>query len=72
MSAVNAGDLLRLTRAASVQFHRPVLFRVIRELDWTTYDGWFWLDGYVRHEALFDRVEVKDLHRCSVVVGHRS
>ncbi|MCZ7418857.1 MULTISPECIES: hypothetical protein [unclassified Micromonospora] len=46
MSPLHAGDLLRLTRSASVQFHRPILFRVIRELGWTTYDGWFWLDGY--------------------------
>lgn len=41
-----AGDLLLLTRAASVQFLRPVRFRVIRVLDWPTYDGWVWLDGY--------------------------
>ncbi|MFY1621737.1 hypothetical protein ACN261_20160 [Micromonospora sp. WMMD723] len=41
-----AGDLLLLTRAASVQFVRPVRFRVIRVLDWPTYDGWVWLDGY--------------------------
>ncbi|MEU7959143.1 hypothetical protein [Micromonospora humida] len=41
-----AGDLLLLTRAASVQFLRPARFRVIRVLDWPTYDGWVWLDGY--------------------------
>jgi hypothetical protein len=61
-----------LTREASPQFRKPILVRVIRHLDRTTYDGWAWIDVYVRHEALFDRVEVKDLHRCSVVVGHRS
>ena len=41
-----SGDVLHLTRAASVQFVRPILFRVIRLLDWPTYDGWIWLDGY--------------------------
>ncbi|GIJ20244.1 hypothetical protein Vlu01_08680 [Micromonospora lutea] len=35
-----------LTRAASPQFHRPIRFRVIRELDLSTYDGWIWLEGY--------------------------
>ncbi|MFI7021788.1 hypothetical protein [Micromonospora sp. NPDC049900] len=43
---MRAGDLLRVTRRASVQFRRSIMFRVIRELDWTTYDGWVWLDGY--------------------------
>ena len=41
-----SGDVLHLTRAASVQFVRPILFRVIRLLDWPTYDGWIWVDGY--------------------------
>jgi hypothetical protein len=41
-----SGDVLRVTRAASVQFTSPMLFRVIRVLDWRTYDGWVWLDGY--------------------------
>ncbi|MEU8419899.1 hypothetical protein AB0C15_03370 [Micromonospora sp. NPDC048835] len=40
------GDVLYLTRAASVQFLRPITVRVIRVLDWPTYDGWLWLDGY--------------------------
>ncbi|MEU6020880.1 hypothetical protein ACGFIK_22085 [Micromonospora sp. NPDC048871] len=43
---LRAGDLLQVTRSASVQFHKPILFRVIRVLDWVTYDGWIWLDGY--------------------------
>ncbi|MGC4856547.1 hypothetical protein ACLQ24_25030 [Micromonospora sp. DT4] len=43
---MQAGDLLQVTRAASIQFSRPILFRVIRVLDWPTYDGWVWLDGY--------------------------
>jgi hypothetical protein len=41
-----AGEVLRVTRAASVQFTSPMLFRVIRVHDWSTYDGWAWLDGY--------------------------
>ncbi|MEV6925412.1 hypothetical protein AB0M46_13060 [Dactylosporangium sp. NPDC051485] len=40
------GDVLRVTKAASVQFTQPMLFRVIRVHDWQTYDGWAWLDGY--------------------------
>lgn len=46
MTALRAGDLLHLTRAASVQFTQPIFFRLIRVHDWTTYDGWIWLDGY--------------------------
>lgn len=41
-----SGDVLHVTRAASVQFLRPIMFRVIRVHDWPTYDGWVWLDGY--------------------------
>lgn len=41
-----AGDLVQVTRQASVQFVRPFLFRVIRVLDLPTFDGWVWLDGY--------------------------
>lgn len=51
----SAGDLLEVTRAASVQFVRPIWFRVIRVLDWPTYDGWIWLDGY-RLDAKGDAV----------------
>ncbi|MER7281721.1 hypothetical protein ABT369_45525 [Dactylosporangium sp. NPDC000244] len=40
------GDVLRVTKTASVQFTQPMLFRVIRVHDWQTYDGWAWLDGY--------------------------
>ncbi|MEK8108828.1 hypothetical protein NKG94_35955 [Micromonospora sp. M12] len=40
------GDALHPTRAASVQFIRPIFVRVIRVLDWPTYDGWLWLDVY--------------------------
>jgi hypothetical protein len=41
-----SGDVLHLTREASVQFAAPILFRVIRVHDWDTYAGWVWLDGY--------------------------
>ncbi|MFG1919182.1 hypothetical protein [Micromonospora sp. NPDC048898] len=44
---LRAGDVVRLTTAASVQFSRPIVVRVIRELsDRHTYDGWLWLDAY--------------------------
>ena len=46
MSLPGAGDVVHLTRAASVQFIKPIFFRVIRVLDWPTYDHWVWLDGY--------------------------
>ncbi len=60
-----SGDVLRVTRAASVQFASPMLFRVIRVHDWTTYDGWAWLDGYelntagdaVERRSIFVRVD---------------
>jgi hypothetical protein len=41
-----SGDVLHVTKAASVQFAAPMLFRVIRVHDWPTYEGWTWLDGY--------------------------
>ncbi|MCX5069877.1 hypothetical protein OOJ91_28940 [Micromonospora lupini] len=43
---MRAGDLFQVTRAARIQFSRPILFRVIRVLDRPIYDGWVWLDGY--------------------------
>ncbi len=46
-----SGDVLQVTRAASVQFAQPLLFRVIRVHDWPTYDGWVWLDGYELNAA---------------------
>jgi len=41
-----SGDVLRVTTTASVQFAQPMLFRVIRVHEWSTYEGWAWLDGY--------------------------
>ncbi|MFD6771099.1 hypothetical protein ACFWC6_33320 [Micromonospora chalcea] len=46
MTTPRSGDLVQVTRAASVQFVNPIMFRVIRVLDWPTYDRWVWLDGY--------------------------
>ncbi|MET8089232.1 hypothetical protein [Micromonospora sp. NPDC005220] len=43
---MKAGDMLRLDRAVSVQFGHPITVRVIRVLDWITYDGWAWIDCY--------------------------
>ena len=64
-----SGDVLRVTRAASVQFNEPLLFRVIRVHNWSTYDGWAWLDGYqlnssgeaVERRSIF--VQVRGLQR---------
>ncbi len=47
-----------LTREASVQFRRPLLVRVIRELtERRTYHGWTWIDCYVldRHGDATDK-----------------
>ena len=65
MPLPRSGDVLHLTRAASVQFIEPILFRVIRIHDWTTYEGWCWLDGYelnaagdaVERRSLFVRID---------------
>jgi hypothetical protein len=46
-----SGDVLRVSREASVQFAEPMMFRVIRVHDWQTYDGWAWLDGYQLNSA---------------------
>ena len=54
------GDVLRVTKAASVQFVQPMLFRVIRVHDWQTYDGWAWLDGY-QLNATGDAVERRSI-----------
>ncbi len=67
-----SGDVLRVTRAASVQFTSPMLFRVIRVHDWPTYDGWVWLDGYelnnsgeaIERRSIF--VQVDGLQRAQV------
>jgi hypothetical protein len=50
-SPPRSGDVLHLTREASVQFMTPIYFRVIRVHDWPTYAGWLWLDGYQLNDA---------------------
>ncbi|WP_405112677.1 hypothetical protein [Micromonospora sp. NBC_01405] len=47
MIGLKAGDVLHITRACSVQFIRPIMFRLIKaRTDLITYDGWVWLEGY--------------------------
>ena len=46
-----SGDVIHVTKAASVQFAASMLFRVIRVHDWPTYEGWIWLDGYELNPA---------------------
>jgi hypothetical protein len=56
-----SGDVLRVTKAASVQFTQPIMFRVIRVHDWQTYDGWAWLDGY-QLDGTGDAVERRSIY----------
>ncbi|WP_323373834.1 hypothetical protein [Plantactinospora alkalitolerans] len=55
-----SGDVLHVTRTASVQFANPIFFRVIRVHDWPTYHGWVWLDGY-ELDASGDAVERRSI-----------
>jgi hypothetical protein len=54
-----------------------MLFRVIRVHDWSTYDGWAWLDGYELNAAgdAVDRrsifVQVGGLQRAQVTIPTR-
>ena len=72
-----SGEVIRVTRAASVQFASPMLFRVIRVHDWSTYDGWAWLDGYelnnsgdaVDRRSIF--VQVSGLQRAHATLPNR-
>ncbi|MDG4805477.1 hypothetical protein O7634_01715 [Micromonospora sp. WMMD1120] len=59
---MTAGDLVHLTTAASVQFLRPIVVRVIRELpERHTYDGWVWIEGY-QLNAAGDAVARRELY----------
>ncbi|WP_422740780.1 hypothetical protein ACN263_21825 [Micromonospora sp. WMMD729] len=59
---MKAGDLVHLTVAASVQFLRPIVVRVIRELpERHTYDGWVWIEGY-QLNAASDAVARRELY----------
>ncbi|MFC7547258.1 hypothetical protein [Plantactinospora sp. GCM10030261] len=74
-----SGDVLKVTREASVQFTVPIFFRVIRVHDWPTYDGWVWLDGYelntagdaVDRRSIFVQVAGLRQHRPPVPVTQR-
>jgi hypothetical protein len=47
MIELKAGDVLHVTAACSVQFAKPIIFRLIKARhDLITYQGWIWLDGY--------------------------
>ena len=46
MATPRSGDVVYVTRAASVQFAVPILFRVISVDPRPTYEGWAWLCGY--------------------------
>jgi hypothetical protein len=56
-----SGDVLRVTRSASVQFTEPMMFRVIRVHEWQTNDGWAWLDGY-QLDSAGDAVERRSIY----------
>ncbi|WP_435819662.1 hypothetical protein [Micromonospora taraxaci] len=52
IGTMTAGDVVYLTAAASVQFLRPIVVRVIRELpERHTYHGWVWIEGYQLNAA---------------------
>ncbi|MFI0794085.1 hypothetical protein ACH4OY_15555 [Micromonospora rubida] len=51
MIELRAGDVLHVAAACSVQFTKPMMFRLIKvRHDLITYDHWIWLDGY-QHDA---------------------
>lgn len=57
-----AGDVLWISKRASVQFVEPIMFRVSHvRTDWITYDGWLWITGY-QLDAKGDAVAVRDLY----------
>ncbi|QLD28771.1 hypothetical protein HXZ27_23520 [Micromonospora carbonacea subsp. aurantiaca] len=44
---LKTGDVLQITAACSVQFTKPMMFRLIKvRHDLVTYEQWIWLDGY--------------------------
>lgn len=47
MIELKTGDVLQITAACSVQFTKPMMFRLIKvRHDLVTYEQWIWLDGY--------------------------
>jgi hypothetical protein len=59
-SDLRSGDVLVISRSASVQFIKRFLFRLIKVHDRETYQGWCWIDGYVLNER-GDAVERRSL-----------
>ncbi|MEU7571181.1 hypothetical protein [Micromonospora sp. NPDC049240] len=60
-ASIKGGDVLHLTRSASVQFVRPIIVRVIREItDRHSYDGWTWIEAY-ELDARGDAVAKREL-----------
>ncbi|MFI0792387.1 hypothetical protein ACH4OY_06770 [Micromonospora rubida] len=74
MIELKAGDVLHITAACSVQFTKPMMFRLIKvRHDLVTYDGWVWLDGY-QLEATGDAVARRELFvlRAGLTVQRRT
>jgi hypothetical protein len=46
MRLPRSGNMLVISKVASVQFNSAFRFRVIKVHDWPTYEGWLWIDGY--------------------------
>ncbi len=63
-SGLSAATVTRLT----VQWQDDARRFADRDLSSVDYI-YLWADGVVRHEALYDRVEVEDLHRLAVVAA---
>ncbi|MFI9525756.1 hypothetical protein [Micromonospora rosaria] len=60
--SIRPGDVFLLTRAASVQFARPITVRVIHHhADRPTYHGWTWIDCY-QLDARGDAVARRELY----------
>ncbi|MFY1618009.1 hypothetical protein [Micromonospora sp. WMMD736] len=60
-----AGDLLRLSATASVQFLRPITVRVIRELEWDTYELGARGDAVARRGVYVRREGVQLVNGCA-------
>jgi hypothetical protein len=74
VSALKAGDVLRITAACSVQFTRPIMFRLIKvRHDLITYQRWIWLDGY-ELDATGDAVARREIFvlRAGLMVQRRT
>ena len=58
------------SRSSAVHLDRTEDYHAFTRRDLSSVDYvYVWADGVVRHEALHDQVEVKDLHRSAVVAA---